>query len=94
MPFYRKRNRMILASADVSEECMAPIIRVKRINKPGTLAATSYSVITGSVAPSSLILSALIMEALSSSETSVLIRSKRYHISDYGILLNKNDRSG
>jgi hypothetical protein len=66
--------------ADVSEELSASFIRVTRIGKLGTtLAVTSNRrterrlLVTANVVHSSpMILATLIMEALSSSETSVL----------------------
>jgi hypothetical protein len=71
-------SRMALVRADVSEECIASIIRVTRIG------VTSNSVlrllITANVVPSSPILVSVMMEAIHSSETSVLIRATRRHI--------------
>jgi hypothetical protein len=54
-------RRVDLLRSDVSEELIATIIRVTRIGELGTLAVTS-----------SPILVTLMMEALSSSETSLL----------------------
>jgi hypothetical protein len=55
-----------LVRTDVSEELSVSVIRVTRIGELGTLAVTI------NVVPSSPILATLMMEALSSSETSVL----------------------
>jgi hypothetical protein len=73
---------------DVTEELSASIIRVTRIDElRKTLAATSNILflhserrllITANVVPSSPILVTLMMEALSSSETSVLTRATRH----------------
>jgi hypothetical protein len=62
-------RRVALVRTDVSEELSASIIKVKRIGELGTLAVTS-----------SLILVTLIMDGLSSSETSVLTRATRRKI--------------
>jgi hypothetical protein len=80
-----------LVRTDVSEELSASIIRVTRIGELGTMLAVLRThfvflcsvhrlLVTASVVPSSLILVTLMMEALSSSETSVLTRDTRHNI--------------
>jgi hypothetical protein len=68
-----------------SEQLLASIIKVTRIRELGTLAVFLRSVrrllVTANV-PSSQILVTLMMEALSSSETSILTRATRRNISD------------
>jgi hypothetical protein len=89
-------HRVGLVRTDVSEERNASMIRVARIGELGTtLAVTSNRctlrrntflrsvrllLVTASVVPSSPILVTLIMEALRSSETSVLTRATRCNI--------------
>jgi hypothetical protein len=71
-------RRVALVRTDCSEELSASFIRVTRIGKLGTTLAVSSVhrlLVTASVVPSSPILVTLMMEALSSSETSVLQES-------------------
>jgi hypothetical protein len=64
--------RVALIIADVLEECSASIIRVTRIV---FLHGALRLLVMANVVPSSPILVTLIMEALHSSETSVLTRA-------------------
>jgi hypothetical protein len=76
-------RHVALVSTDDSDELCSSIIRVTRIGELGiTLAVTSNRrklrrniIVTAKVVPSSLILATLMMEALRSSETSVLTRA-------------------
>jgi hypothetical protein len=89
-------RRLALVRTDVSEEPGASFIRVTKIGALGTTqAATSNRrtllrsvrrlLVTANVVSSSLILVTLMMEAMRSSETSVLARATRRHIQEDGI---------
>jgi hypothetical protein len=86
--------RVALVRTDVSEEISVSIIRLTRIGElETTLALTSNRrnlrgrlLVTANVVPSSPILVTLKMEALLSSETSVLTRATRRNITDDGFL--------
>jgi hypothetical protein len=68
-------RRVALVRTDVSEELSASIIRVTRIGELQRVSVASYGYVS-----SSPILVTLIMQALSSSETSVLTRATRRNI--------------
>jgi hypothetical protein len=76
-----------LVRTEVSEELSVSIIKVTRIGELGTLAVTSIRrklqvlrmLVTANV-PSSPILATLMMETLSSSETSVFTKAARRNV--------------
>jgi hypothetical protein len=70
-------RRVAFVRTEVSEERSTAIIMVTRIGELGTAL-----LVTASILPSSPILVTLIMEALSSSETSVLTRATRRNTSE------------
>jgi hypothetical protein len=78
MPFSGILHRVALVRTDVSEELSAFIIRVTRIGELGTTLAVTSNRAT--------FLVPLMMEALSSSESSVLTRATRCNIPEDAIL--------
>jgi hypothetical protein len=72
-------RRVALVRTDVSEERIASLIRVTRMTRIGLLDVAN-------VVPSSPIFATMIIEAIHSSENSVLTRTTRRNIPEYGIL--------
>jgi hypothetical protein len=74
---------------ELSEEHIASIIRVERVKDVQTtltLPSVLQFIVTANVVPSSLILVTLMMEAIRSSEPSVLTRATVSHTPEVGIL--------
>jgi hypothetical protein len=91
MPSSGMLRRVVLVRTDVSEEFGACIIRVTRIGELVTMLAiflrsVRQLLVTANVVPSSPILVTLMIEALISSETSVLTRATRRNIPEDAIL--------
>jgi hypothetical protein len=79
--------RTALVRTDISEERIASIIRVTGIGEAGTLflVSTFRLLVAANVVLVSSILVTLLIEAIRSSETSVLIRAIKRNITEYGI---------
>jgi hypothetical protein len=86
-----------LVRTEVSQEHIASNIRAKRISGLGTTLAVTETqkkrkalqlLVTANAVSSSLILFALMTEAIRSSETSVLTRATWHHIPEEGIFLS------
>jgi hypothetical protein len=91
-------RRVALVRTDVSEEGIASIIRLTRIGELGeTLDVTINQrslrrklLVMANVIPSLQILAIMMMEAIRSSETSLLTKATQRHITEDGILQYQN----
>jgi hypothetical protein len=88
MPSSGTSHCVALVRTDISEECIASIIKVTRIGELRMLAVTSNQstlLVTANVAPTSPILFTLMMDVIHSSETSVSTRTTRHYMPEDGI---------
>jgi hypothetical protein len=76
--------RMTLVRTGVSEEYIASITKVRRISSQGKKLVANYSLLITANVPSSLSILTLMMETILFSETSVLKRATRRHVSKDG----------
>jgi hypothetical protein len=88
MPSSGMLRHVALVRTNVSEELSASIIRLTRLGELGTtyLCSVRQLLVTANVVPSSPILITPMMEALSSSEISVLTRATRRNSPEDAIL--------